>query len=161
MLDKLNERIAYYRKKCGLTQEELAEKCSVTPQAVSKWENGLTAPDISLLPRLGEVFGTTTDELLGVERPETAMLATGAFDPAKAIMKIRVESADGDHVSVNLPLAVAKIVLQSGGLDIGISGDALKNIDFDQIITLANAGAIGKLVEVKSSDGDTVEIWVE
>ena len=39
MLDTLDERIAFYRKKCGLTQEELAEKCSVTPQAVSKWEN--------------------------------------------------------------------------------------------------------------------------
>ena len=161
MLNNLNERISYYRRKCGLTQEELAEKCSVSPQAVSKWENGLTAPDISLLPRLGEVFGCTTDELLGVERPETAMLAAGAFDPAKAIMKIRVESTDGDRVSVNLPVAVAKIVLQSGSFNIGTSEDALKNIDFDQIFTLVHAGAIGKLVEVKSSDGDTVEIWVE
>lgn len=161
MLNNLSERIAYYRKKCGLTQEELAEKCSVTPQAVSKWENGLTSPDISLLPRLGEVFGITTDELLGVERPETAVLAPGAFDPAKAIMKIRVVSDEGDRVSVNLPVAVAKIVLQSGSFNIGTSEDALKNIDFDQIFTLVHAGAIGKLVEVKSSDGDTVEIWVE
>ena len=160
MLNNLNERIAYYRKKCGLTQEELAEKCSVTPQAVSKWENGLTSPDISLLPRLGEVFGITTDELLGVERPETAVLASGAFDPAKAIMKVRIED-ENDRVSVNLPLAVAKIVLQSGGLDVGISSDALKNIDFDQIFTLVNAGAIGKLVEINSSDGGHVEIWVE
>ena len=121
------------------------------------------------------MFGITTDELLGVERPETAVLAPGAFDPARAIMKIRVESADGDRVSVNLPLAVAKIVLQSGGFNvgasevepqsgsfiIGTSEDALKNIDFDQIFTLVNAGAIGKLVEVRSADGDHVEIWVE
>lgn len=161
MLNNLSERIVYYRKKCSLTQEELAEKCSVTPQAVSKWENGLAAPDISLLPRLAEVFGITTDELLGVERPETAALATEAFDPEKAIMKVRVESVDGDHVSVNLPLTVAKIVLQSGSFNIGTSDDALKNIDFDQIFTLVNAGAIGKLVEIKSSDGDTVEVWVE
>lgn len=161
MLNNLSERIAWYRRKCGLTQEELAEKCSVTPQAVSKWENGLTSPDISLLPRLGEVFGITTDELLGVERPETAMLAPADFDPAKAIMKIRVATEDGDRVSVNLPVAVMKIVLQSGSLDIGTSEDALKNIDFDQIFTLVNAGAIGKLVEVSSSNGDHVEIWVE
>lgn len=161
MLNNLSERIVYYRKKCGLTQEELAEKCSVTPQAVSKWENGLASPDISLLPRLAEVFGITTDELLGVERPETVALATGAFDPEKAIMKVRIESVDGDHVSVNLPLTVGKIVLQSGSFNIGTSDDALKNIDFDQIITLVNAGAIGKLVEIKSSDGDIVEVWVE
>ena len=161
MLSNLSERIACYRKKCGLTQEELAEKCSVTPQAVSKWENGLTAPDISLLPRLGEVFGTTTDELLGVARSDTAVLAPADFDPAKAIMKIRVETEDGDRVSVNLPVAVMKIVLQSGGLDIGTSEDILKNIDFDQIFTLVNAGAIGTLVEVSSAGGDHVEIWVE
>lgn len=161
MLNSLNERIAYYRKKCGFTQEELAEKCSVTPQAVSKWENGLTAPDISLLPRLAEVFGCTTDALLGVERPETAVLAAGTFDPAKAIMKIRVESVEGDHVNVNLPLAAAKIVLQSGSFNIGTSDNALKSIDFDQIFSLVSAGAIGKLVEVESANGDTVEIWVE
>ena len=166
MLNNLSERIAFYRRKCGLTQEELAEKCSVTPQAVSKWENGLTSPDISLLPRLGEVFGITTDELLGVERPETAMLAPADFDPAKAIMKIRVVSDEGDRVSVNLPVAVMKIVLQSGSITIGESGDVLKSdilkdIDFDQIITLANAGAIGMLVEVQAVDGTHVEIWVE
>lgn len=161
MLNNLNERIAYYRKKCGLTQEELAEKCSVTPQAVSKWENGLTSPDISLLPHLAETFGISTDELLGVGRPETAALATDAFDPAKAIMRIRIDSADGDHVKVNLPLSVAKIVIQSGSINVGASSDALKGIDFDQIIALVSAGVIGKLVEVESADGDTVEIWVE
>lgn len=47
----IGQRIAYYRKKANLTQEELAEKCSVTPQAVSKWENDISAPDISLFPR--------------------------------------------------------------------------------------------------------------
>lgn len=165
MLNSLNERIAYYRKKCGLTQEELAEKCSVTPQAVSKWENGLTAPDISLLPRLAEVFGSTTDELLGVERPDTAALAPADFDPVKAIMKIRIVSDDGDHLSVNLPVTVAKAVLQSGSFNISISGgaldSALKNIDFDQIISLVNVGAIGKLVEIRSANGALVEIWVE
>ena len=40
----LGQRIAYYRKKAGLTREELAEKCSVPPQAVSKWENDISAP---------------------------------------------------------------------------------------------------------------------
>ena len=161
MLNNLSETIAYYRKKCAMTQEDLAEKCSVTPQAVSKWENELTAPDISLLPRLAEVFGITTDELLGVKRPATAALAPGAFDPAKAIMKIHVVSDEGDVVDVNLPMAAAKIVLQSGSFKVGSMEGALDNIDFDQIMTLVSAGAIGKLVEVRSADGDTVEIWVE
>ena len=161
MLSKLNERISYYRKKCGLTQEELAEKCSVTPQAVSKWENDLTAPDISLLPRLAEIFGVTTDELLGVERPETVAVAPADIDISKAILRIHIESSDGDIVNVNLPIAVAQIVMKSGTINIGDGTDALKNIDWDQIFSLIHAGVIGKLVEVHSAEGDNVEIWVE
>ena len=161
MLAKLNERISYYRKRCGLTQEELAEKCSVTPQAVSKWENDLTAPDISLLPRLSEIFGVTTDELLGVERAGTVTVAPADVDISKAILRIRVESSDGDIVNVNLPVAVAQIVMKSGTINIGESTDTLKNIDWDQIFSLIHAGVIGKLVEVHSAEGDNVEIWVE
>ena len=41
-MNSLGEKIAHYRRKAGLTQEQLAEKCSVTAQAVSKWENGIT-----------------------------------------------------------------------------------------------------------------------
>ena len=64
-MNTLGQRISYYRKKLSLTQEELAEKCSVTPQAVSKWENDVSAPDISLIPVLAELFGISCDELLG------------------------------------------------------------------------------------------------
>jgi transcriptional regulator with XRE-family HTH domain len=53
------------RKKLGLTQDQLAEKLGVTAQAVSKWENDLSCPDITMLPKLAEIFGTTTDTLLG------------------------------------------------------------------------------------------------
>ena len=161
MFNNLQERISYYRKKCELTQEELAEKCSVSPQAVSKWENGLTAPDISLLPRLAEIFNCSIDELLGREKPKTAILANNDYDLTKAIMKIHVKSHTGDNVNMNLPLAIAKIVLNSGGFKIGMSEDILDGIDFDQIMSMVSAGAIGKLIEVESGDGDVVEIWVE
>ncbi len=43
---------------------QLAERLGVTPQAVSKWENAHSVPDISLLPYLAELFGITIDELL-------------------------------------------------------------------------------------------------
>lgn len=61
----LGERIKYYRKRLGLTQEQLAERMGVSAQAVSKWENGLSCPDISILPNLADVFGISMDELLG------------------------------------------------------------------------------------------------
>ena len=61
----LAANIQKYRKKCGLTQEELAKKLGVTFQAVSKWENAKTAPDISFLPTMAELFGCYIDELFG------------------------------------------------------------------------------------------------
>ena len=55
--------IAAHRKKLGWTQENLAQKLEVSSQAVSKWEQQLTCPDIMLLPRIAAVFGITIDEL--------------------------------------------------------------------------------------------------
>ena len=61
----IGKRIMSLRKAAGMTQEQLAEKLGVTPQAVSKWENDVSCPDISLLPVLSEIFGVSTDSLLG------------------------------------------------------------------------------------------------
>ncbi len=62
----MGKRIFYYRKRMGLTQEQLAERLGVTAQAVSKWEHELSCPDVTLIPRLAEIFGISTDELLGL-----------------------------------------------------------------------------------------------
>jgi len=63
----LGKRIMQHRKRLGMTQEQLADRVGVSAQAVSKWENDLSCPDISLLPQLAEIFGITVDELLGKE----------------------------------------------------------------------------------------------
>ncbi len=59
----LAANIQTYRKKAGLTQDELAEKLGVTFQAVSKWENAKCAPDIMFLPLMADLFGCYIDEL--------------------------------------------------------------------------------------------------
>lgn len=59
----LAANILKYRKKSGLTQEELAEKLGVSFQAVSKWENAKSAPDILFLPTMADLFGCYIDEL--------------------------------------------------------------------------------------------------
>ncbi len=64
-MNTIGKNIYTLRKQNGLTQEELAGKIGVTYQAVSKWENGTTAPDIALLPELAAVLGTSIDALLG------------------------------------------------------------------------------------------------
>jgi len=65
MTESLGKRIAENRKRLKLTQDQLAEKLGVTAQAVSKWENDQSCPDIGTLPAIADIFGITTDELLG------------------------------------------------------------------------------------------------
>ncbi len=59
--------IAYFRKINCLTQEELANLIGISTQAVSKWEQQLTCPDIMLLPKIAKIFGITIDELFGIK----------------------------------------------------------------------------------------------
>ena len=60
---ELGKKIKQLRFKAKLTQEQLAEKLAVAPQSVSKWENAVAMPDITLLPLLAEVFGVSIDDL--------------------------------------------------------------------------------------------------
>lgn len=57
-------KIKLLRKKKRITQVQLAKELNVTPQAVSKWENGVSTPDIRLLIPISEFFGVTVDYLL-------------------------------------------------------------------------------------------------
>ena len=59
----LAANILKYRKKIGLSQDELAQKLGVTFQAVSKWENAKAAPDITFLPIMADIFECSIDDL--------------------------------------------------------------------------------------------------
>ena len=60
---KIGENIKELRKTHGITQEQLAENLGISFQAVSKWENNIAFPDITLIPALAEFFGVTIDYL--------------------------------------------------------------------------------------------------
>ena len=141
MNQTLGSRIAELRRKKNMTQEELAAELGVTPQAVSKWENDLSCPDITLLPK---------EE----RKPIKDM-----------ILRVVVNSKDGDKVRVNLPMTLVQVGLQMGmqmpQVTGGSAAEAMKSIDIEQIFKLVEQGVIGKLVEVESADGDTVEVFVE
>ena len=61
---KIGQYIQHLRKAAGMTQKELAEKLSISFQAVSKWENGDTLPDTGILLDLCDILNTTADKLL-------------------------------------------------------------------------------------------------
>ncbi len=60
---KIGNKIRQMRNKAGLTQEQLSTKLGVSAQSVSKWENEISMPDITLLPGIAETFGVSIDEL--------------------------------------------------------------------------------------------------
>ncbi len=65
MKEIIGSNIVRYRKEKKLTQEELAKQLNITCQAVSKWENGQTTPDISTLPALASILNVSIDRLIG------------------------------------------------------------------------------------------------
>lgn len=91
----MGKRIAAHRKRLGLTQDQLAEQLGVSPQAVSKWENDISCPDISTLPRLAEIFGISTDELLGVAPKEPVYeseVVTDSQKPGEKSIEVQLPS---------------------------------------------------------------------
>ena len=68
-MENLGQKITELRKKNNLTQSELGEKLNVTSQAVSKWENNLSEPDLDTTKKLCEIFGISMNELIGLEPP--------------------------------------------------------------------------------------------
>lgn len=164
MNETIGNRIARFRKAKGLTQEELANILGVSSQAVSKWENDASCPDIALLPKLAEVLGITTDRLLTGKNDEVKIVPVDRRKPLDQLtMRILVNSAEGDKVRVNLPMSLVKVALEIGiDLSGSVSGmENLKGVDLGKVLELAERGLIGKLVEVESAEGDTVEIIVE
>ena len=166
MNETIGKRIAALRREKSMKQDELAEKLGVTPQAVSKWENDQTCPDISLLPALAAILGVSVDELLSgkkVAEPTVKILpAEERKDLKDMMLRIVVNEQGGNQVRVNLPLALIKVAIDSGlNLSQISDNEALQGIDLGKILELVNQGAIGNLVEVESTNGDTVRIFVE
>lgn len=164
MENSLGKKIAALRKENGYTQDELAEKLNVSPQAVSKWENNISCPDIMLLPDISRLLGVTIDELLtDAPKKETAMLPKEQRKSLDDMMlKVIVNSSKGDKVKVNLPIPLVKLGLEMGVKIPQLEGhEALKTLDVEQILRMVEKGVIGKLIEVESAEGDIVDVVVE
>lgn len=164
MKETFGQRFSRFRKNKGLTQEDVATKINITAQAVSKWENDISLPDVLILPELSDLLGVSLDELLGKEviKPMEVVSEEKRKDINKLILKIIVDSDEGDKVRINLPLALVKLCIETGMKMPEVSGKVdLEKIDLNQVLLLAEKGVIGELLSVDSADGDHVVIVVE
>ena len=171
--ETLGRRIARLRLAKTATQERLAKELNVSPQAVSKWENDINYPDISLLPDLARFLGVSVDELLSgasasaqesvaaqesaAEKSTAEVVSVAADEPAEIVE----ESTEQDNQG---------IATQSSGFSFGkLFGKSMvkveKNDEADgskkKGVRLGNGSAKhGLHVYIVSDDGDVVDMCV-
>lgn len=165
-MESFGTRLQALRKAHGHTQDSIAEKLNVSPQAVSKWENDLTSPDMDTLAKLADIFSITVDELIGRTVKKTVYLANPEeLRNNPLALRIKIDSGDGDKIWVNLPLELVKAFLPNpssmGGIIGGEKAKMLEGIDLDKIVELAERGVLGEIVRVDSADGDHITVFVE
>ena len=165
MENTLGKRIANLRREKNLKQEDLAQMLNISPQAISKWENDLTCPDISILPELSKIFNVTIDELL-VGKKETEEVKLVPQEERKNLkdikLKIQIFSGENDKIIINLPMSLLEVALEMGLDMASVSGnESLKNVDLNKIVQLAKQGVIGNLMEIETSDNHIIKIFVE
>lgn len=163
----LGQRIQALRKEQALTQDALAERMGVTPQAVSKWENDLSCPDIMSLPQLAKELHTTVDTLLTGTSAEGSPSAP-AKKPEELIVRTAIHADDGARICLNLPYTVFSLGARydmlrftfnagEGDVDAEKLVREVANVDFRALADLIEHGARGTLVSI----ADTLTIWTE
>ena len=183
--ETLGRRIARLRLAKTATQERLAKELNVSPQAVSKWENDINYPDISLLPDLARFLGVSVDELLSgasasaqesasaqgnaVAQEGAAVRENGAAQESTAVKE---SGAEVVYVVDEEPFEDVDqgIATQSSGFSFGkLFGKSMvkveKNDEADgskkKSVRLGNGSAKhGLHVYVVSDDGDVVDMCV-
>ena len=165
----LGKRIQVLRKRQGLTQEALAEMMAVSPQAVSKWENAQSCPDIMALPRLAGCLGVSIDLLLTGEDNSLSPSAP-AKKPEELIVRMAVEEPGGVRIGINLPFVFFRYAVLYNMLTFHFSADgdeinpatvqALHDLDYKAIVQMIESGATGKLLDVNDAS-IKLAIWAE
>lgn len=159
---KIGSNIAALRKEKGITQEELANALGVSAQAVSKWENNSSCPDVSLLTVIADYFGVTVDALLrsGAEEitradsPSTDNNVAAAHG-GKRNVRIKVTQPNGKETNVKVPFGVVKMGLGVGNV-FGLQRDVA-----DKIGALLDDPAAADILSVDGEKGEHVTISIE
>ncbi len=106
--------ISELRKEKGLTQVELAEKLNVTDKAVSKWETGRSAPDVSLLIPLSEILEVTVTEILKGERISTEVLPEASNEVIVKAIKEKKQISKKFLLIAGIIISVLILITASG-----------------------------------------------
>ena len=173
----LCKNIAELRRANGFTQEELAEKLGITFQAVSKWENLLSCPDISLVPDIAKIFCVSTDALFGMEKEEKTPLLpweddgklhVAVFEGTRPVSQTEYRN-EKMKISVHLTGDIRDVVCDCSVVSENIGGDVLmtlgnvndgqlnvacENIEGDVTVSLQNCEKSPVSIACNDIEGD-------
>lgn len=155
----IGNNISALRKEKGITQEELAKALGVSAQAVSKWENNSSCPDVSLLTSIADYFGVSVDALLrsdekdiltksNAENDESSTTA----DNSKKKINIKIVQSSGKENNIKVPFKFVKMGLNIGnmfGLDESIS---------EKIISFINNADLSEILDMDTEKGEHIVI---
>lgn len=154
----IGNNIAVLRKKKGITQEELANELGVSAQAVSKWENNSSCPDVSLLTKIADYFGVSVDALFRTQEDDIVDLAEEKEDNVKPDDKknivIKIMQQNGKENVIKVPFKFVKL-----GLNIGTMFGLDKDIS-SKIVTLAESN-VTDIVNIDTENGEHIEIMLD
>ena len=109
-----NELLVHYRKKSGLTQQQVGEHIGISPQAVSKWETGQSEPDIETLCKLAALYQVSVNTLVGADAENEDKEGTGAQDDGFFKRQLKAVIISGAAIFAAV-LATVLFIIFAGG----------------------------------------------
>lgn len=155
----IGKNISALRKERNMTQEELANALGVSAQAVSKWENENSCPDISLLVKIADLFSVTVDELLRSNADELNSKASNQkaeIKSTKRKINISVEQLNGKKTEVNIPFGLVNLGMKFGSA-FGLDDDTVQKI---HTVIDSPELANNEIISVDGENGEHITIKV-
>ena len=163
--ETLGMRIAAARKEHKYTQEEFSQLLGVTSQAVSKWENDISCPDIMLLPKISQLLEISIDELLGntISQKKAEQAEVPKVDINKLSLRINITGQGKKPVNISLPMSMVKKFTKLGtGISniVNIGSPTISNKQIEQIFELVDEGVTGEVLNITDEHGQNVIIEI-
>lgn len=160
----IGKKLYELRKQSGFTQDYVAEKLGVSAQAVSKWENDIACPDIMTLPNIANLYGISIDELFKNDdiQSNAKYEKTEKVNESELVLRVYVDTAQGDDIKVNLPYLLVKGLINVGkDISFMFTGVDLSEVNFESIFKMVELGILGEIVTVETQNGDNIRVVVE
>lgn len=141
-------RISELRKAKNMTQMELADKMGISFQAVSNWERGISMPDISKLPEIAQLLGTTVDEILGEKSELVDSAVNGNIDEYLNNNTVTAKQL-GDIAPILKPAQVDRIVMQTSINELG---------DIEELLPFISQDVINEIARKVFDEGKNIEV---